>query len=184
MLTICWCFEQGVENNFGICRKCNRTKIEFVQIVMCWTFNVPKIECAENGICVQFGMCSIWNVQKMEFAENGIVQNNGMSWIWDVQKRFVLPRQNLQFDFRVASLFVVLCMYLSSYVVVCADLVCILWVSTIHMCPWGIIFSIYHNSARLRCLTRTCFVHHHLELWANPKKNWTKEQNILITVES
>ena len=140
LLTICWCFEQGVENNFGICRKCNRTKIEFVQIVMCWTFNVPKIECAENGICVQFGMCSIWNVQKMEFAENGIVQNNGMSWIWDVQKRFVLPRQNLQFDFRVASLFVVLCMYLSSYVVVCADLVCILWVSTIHMCPWGSFF--------------------------------------------
>ena len=44
-------------------------------------------------------------------------------------------------------------MYLSSYVV-CADLVCILWVSTIHMCPWGIIFSIYHNSARLCCLTQ------------------------------
>ena len=38
--------------------------------------------------------------------------------------------------------------------VVCADLVCILWVSTIHMCPWGIIFSIYHNSARLCCLTQ------------------------------
>ena len=70
-----------------------------------------------------------------------------------MQKPFLVPRQNLQFLFRVASLFVVLCMYLSSYVV-CADLVCILWVSTIHMCPWGIIFSIYHNSARLCCLTQ------------------------------
>ena len=43
----------------------------------------------------------------------------------DVQKLFLKSRQNLQFLFRVASLFVVLCMYVSSHVV-CADLVCIL----------------------------------------------------------
>ena len=93
-----------------------------------------------------------------ERLENVMVQNRNNNLylylqIGFVQKLFLVPRQNLQFLFRVASLFVVLCMYLSSYVV-CADLVCILWVSTIHMCPWGIIFSIYHNSARLCCLTQ------------------------------
>ena len=95
----------------------------------------------------------------LEFSGNVMVQNkNKIEFVFvfadrDVQKLFLVPRQNLQFLFRVASLFVVLCMYVSSHVV-CADLVCILWVSTIHMCPWGIIFSIYHNSARLCCLTQ------------------------------
>ena len=70
------------------------------------------------------------NVIEREIKRKKVQMNLPIEFVFvfadrDVQKLFLVPRQNLQFLFRVASLFVVLCMYVSSHVV-CADLVCIL----------------------------------------------------------